>query len=249
MALPDPDRWTPRRERYTALTFRWFRYAITFGPRRCCWIPLGIRRLRLVLGGSIGGMQALDWTLHDPERVERAVIIGVTPVSAMGLALNHLQRQAIQNDPDWADGHYLPQRSAAARAGAGPADRHDQLQVRGTLRRAVRPQSQPQWRGSVGAGRPGWGPDWWRFDIAGYLDHQGDRFMDRFDANSYLAILRTMDTWDPLHGHFSAAEGFSRIRAGSALSASARIGSFRPTRCATLPIHCVRRASRPTTGR
>jgi homoserine O-acetyltransferase len=52
-----------------------------------------------------------------------------------------------------------------------------------------------------------------RFDIAGYLDHQGERFIDRFDANAYLAILRTMDTWDPWHGYASAAEAFSRIRA------------------------------------
>ena len=52
-----------------------------------------------------------------------------------------------------------------------------------------------------------------RFDIAGYLDHQGERFIQRFDANSYLAILRTMDTWDPLNGHASPAEAFGRIRA------------------------------------
>ena len=52
-----------------------------------------------------------------------------------------------------------------------------------------------------------------RFDIAGYLDHQGQRFLDRFDANAYLAILRTMDTWDPLHGISSPAEAFGVIRA------------------------------------
>jgi homoserine O-acetyltransferase len=52
-----------------------------------------------------------------------------------------------------------------------------------------------------------------RFDIAGYLDHQGDRFIERFDANSYLAILRAMDTWDPLRGYGSATEAFSRIQA------------------------------------
>ena len=71
---------------------------------------LGIRRLRLVLGSSIGGMQALDWAIYDSKRVERAVVIGVTPLSAMGLALNHLQRQAIMHDPAWALGRYLPQR-------------------------------------------------------------------------------------------------------------------------------------------
>ena len=71
---------------------------------------LGIRRLRLVLGGSIGGMQALDWSILFPERVKRGLIIGVAPLSAMGLAMSHLQRQAIQHDPEWAGGNYLPQR-------------------------------------------------------------------------------------------------------------------------------------------
>jgi homoserine O-acetyltransferase len=52
-----------------------------------------------------------------------------------------------------------------------------------------------------------------RFDVAGYLDHQGERFKDRFDANSYLAILRTMDTWDPLRGQATAKEVFGRISA------------------------------------
>src|SRR5580658_7223137 len=52
-----------------------------------------------------------------------------------------------------------------------------------------------------------------RYDIAGYLDLQGQRFIERFDANAYLAILRTMDTWDPLHGHASAAGAFGGIKA------------------------------------
>ena len=90
---------------------------------------LGIRRLRLVLGGSIGGMQALEWAIHDPERVERGPIIAVAPLSAMGLALNHLQRQAIQNDPDWDGGQLPAAEAAAARVGSGAPDRDAQLQV------------------------------------------------------------------------------------------------------------------------
>jgi len=135
---------------------------------------LGIRKLRLVLGGSIGGMQALDWTILNPDRVLRALIIGVAPLGAMGLALNHLQRQAILHDPDWAQGRYLPQ--CPPRRGLALARQIGMI-----------------------------------FDIAGYLDLQGQRFIDRFDANAYLAILRTMDTWDPLRGYSSATEAFGRI--------------------------------------
>jgi homoserine O-acetyltransferase len=174
---------------------------------------LGIRRLRLVLGGSIGGMQALEWAIHDPARVERALIIAVTPLSAMGLALNHLQRQAIQNDPDWAGGHYPPQRPP--RQGLGLARQIGMLSYKSAALFDERFARNPNRNGEDpwGLDEQGGGLIGGRFDIAGYLDHQGERFIDRFDANTYLAILRTMDTWDPLNGHASPQEAFGGIRA------------------------------------
>ena len=174
---------------------------------------LGIRRLRLVLGGSIGGMQALDWTIQQPGRVERAVIIGVTPISAMGLALNHLQRQAILQDPEWAGGRYLPQRPprsglALARQIAMISYKSAPLFDERYGRNPDRSGEDPWSLDGKGGGLTGG-----RFDIAGYLDMQGRRFIDRFDANAYLAILRTMDTWDPTRGYATPQEAFSRIRA------------------------------------
>ena len=174
---------------------------------------LGIRRLRLVLGGSIGGMQALDWAIYDPQRVERAVIIGATPLSAMGLALNHLQRQAILHDPEWKGGRYLPQRPP--RRGLALARQIGMLSYKSAElfderfgRNPNRNGEDPWGLDDLGGGLIGG-----RFDIAGYLDYQGERFNERFDANSYLAIMRTMDTWDPLRGGSSPAEAFGRIRA------------------------------------
>jgi len=174
---------------------------------------LGIRRLRLVLGGSIGGMQALDWAIHDPKRVERALVIGVAPLSAMGLALNHLQRQAILHDPEWLGGRYLPQRPprrglALARQAGMISYKSTELFDERNGRKPNRNGEDP-WRGNS----PGDGLVGGRFDIAGYLDYQGEQFIERFDANSYLAILRTMDTWDPQRGCASPAEAFGRIRA------------------------------------
>lgn len=174
---------------------------------------LGIQRLRLVLGGSIGGMQALEWTIHDPARVERAAIIAVAPLSAMGLALNHLQRQAIQNDADWDGGYYLPQRPprqglSLARQVGMLSYKSPQLFEERFSRNPNRNGENPWSLDDQGGGLIGG-----RFDIAGYLDHQGERFNQRFDANSYLAILRTMDTWDPVNGHASPEAAFSRIRA------------------------------------
>jgi homoserine O-acetyltransferase len=174
---------------------------------------LGIRRLRLVLGGSIGGMQALEWAIHDPERVERAAIIAVAPLSAMGLALNHLQRQAIQNDPDWDGGYYLTQRQPKQGLGLArqigmlsykSAELFEERFGRNPNRNGEDPWAQDNQGGGLVGGR---------FDIGGYLDHQGQRFIDRFDANAYLAILRTMDNWDPLRGGRASEEVFGRIRA------------------------------------
>ena len=174
---------------------------------------MGIRRLRLVLGGSIGAMQALDWAILNPERVARGLIIGATPVSAMGLALNHLQRQAILHDPEWAGGRYLPQRPP--RRGLALARQIGMLSYKSAALFNERYGRNPNRNGEDpwGLDDQGGGLIGGRFDIAGYLDHQGQRFIDRFDANSYLALLRTMDTWDPMRGFSSATEAFSRIRA------------------------------------
>ncbi|MGB6743479.1 MAG: homoserine O-acetyltransferase [Terracidiphilus sp.] len=175
---------------------------------------LGIRRLRLVLGGSIGGMQAIDWTIQHPERVQRALVIGVAPLGAMGLALNHLQRQAIQHDPEWQDGRYLPQRPprnglSLARQIAMISYKSAPLFEERFGRNPNQRLGEDPWDGEGSAS----GLIGGRFDIAGYLDHQGRRFIDRFDANAYLAILRAMDTWDPLRGYASPAEAYGRIRA------------------------------------
>lgn len=174
---------------------------------------LGIRRLRLVLGGSIGGMQALEWAIYDPERVKQALIIAVAPLTAMGLALNHLQRQAIQNDPDWDGGYYLPQKppkqglALARQIGMisyKSAGLLDERFARNPNRNGEDPWAHDDQGGGLVGGR---------FDIGGYLDHQGQRFIDRFDANAYLAILRTMDNWDPLRGGRAPQEAFGGIRA------------------------------------
>ncbi len=165
------------------------------------------------MGGSIGGMQALEWAMEYPERVERGLIIGVAPLSAMGLALNHLQRQAIQGDPAWEGGNYLPHKQpryglALARQIAmisyKSAPLFEERYGRNPNRNGEDPWSLDDHGGGLIGGR---------FDIAGYLDAQGRRFIERFDANAYLAILRTMDTWDPLRGRTSTPEAFGRIRA------------------------------------
>jgi homoserine O-acetyltransferase len=170
---------------------------------------LGIERLHTVVGGSIGGMQALSWAVDFPERVERCIAIGATPLSAMGLALNHLQRQAILNDPAWQNGHYaLDQQPIAGLALARgialcsykSSELFSERFARGPDRSGEVPQS------SLTA----------RYDIAGYLDYQGSIFTPRFDANSYLVLSKAMDTFDLADGKGGATSfeaALRRIRA------------------------------------
>jgi homoserine O-acetyltransferase len=117
------------------------------------------------------------------------------------------------HDPDWANGRYLPQ--CPPRHGLALARQIGMISYKSVplfeerFGRKPNRNGEDPWALDEGGG----GLIGGRFDIAGYLDHQGERFIDRFDANSYLAILRTMDTWDPLRGYASPEEVFGHIRA------------------------------------
>lgn len=167
---------------------------------------LAIERLHCVAGGSIGGMQALRWAVDFPDRVERCVAVGAAPLSAMGLALNHLQRQAIMNDPAWHDGRYEVDAQpigglALARGLAMCSYKSAELFDERFARRPDRSGEDP--RASLAG----------RYDIAGYLDYQGQTFVKRFDANSYLHISKAMDTFDLSRGYQSEEQALSRIGA------------------------------------
>lgn len=167
---------------------------------------LGVTRLHGVMGGSIGAMQSLAWAIDFPERVERCVAIGAAPLGAMGLALNHLQRQAICNDPAWRAGQYAEAEPpgkglALARAIAMCTYKSPALFAERFGRRPNRNGEQPL-RSLED-----------RFDVAGYLDYQGEIFTGRFDANTYLVLSKAMDTFDLGLGYASTLEALRRIQA------------------------------------
>ena len=166
---------------------------------------LAIPRTHAVVGASVGGMQALQWAVEFPSRVERCIAIGAAPLNAMGLALNHLQRQAIQLDPRWREGRYRDDPPidglALARAIAMCSYKSPQLFEERFGRKPNRNGEDP-FRSLHD-----------RFDIAGYLDHQGEKFNARFDANSYLVISKAMDTFDLGRGFSSEAAALALIRA------------------------------------
>ena len=155
---------------------------------------LGITRLYAVLGASIGGMQAMEWAIRFPERVERCIAIGATPLSSMGLALNHLQRQAILADPEKG----LRIARGIAMCSYKSAVLFDERHGRKPNRRGDRP-----WESKAG-----------KFDIGGYLEYQGEIFARRFDPQTYVAITRMMDLWDPARDDASTYE---RIQAQTSL--------------------------------
>jgi homoserine O-acetyltransferase len=164
---------------------------------------LGIDTLFCVIGGSMGGMQALQWAKSYPDRVFAAVpIASAARHSAQNLAFNEVGRQAIMADPDWCDGDYLrrgkrPERGlAVARMAA-----HITYLSEPALHRKFGRNLQDRRAVTYGFDA--------EFQVESYLRHQGVSFVERFDANSYLYITRAMDYFD-LAGEYDGrlAEAF-----------------------------------------
>ena len=142
---------------------------------------LGIDRLLTVSGGSMGGMQALEWAATHPDRVASAIPIATTARhSAQQIAFNEVGRQAIMADPDWNGGDYygsrLPGRGLAVARMVGHSTYMSDESMREKFGRKLRTPDQ--------------------FEVESYLKYRGYKFVDRFDANSYIYITRAMDTFD-----------------------------------------------------
>lgn len=155
---------------------------------------LGIRRIRLVLGGSMGGLQALEWALLDPERVQAVATIAASGRHSAWCAVwSEAQRMALASDPKYRDGHYPlkdPPRAglAAARAVAMVTYRSPQS-LASRFGRAS---------GAEVFGAQAHSPA--DLAVSGWLRHHGQRLVDRFDANSYRRLLDAMDTHDLARG-------------------------------------------------
>ncbi|MBM4155345.1 MAG: homoserine O-acetyltransferase [Lentisphaerae bacterium] len=151
---------------------------------------LGIRRLHAVIGGSLGGQQALEWALALPDRVANCVVLASAPrLSAQGLAFNAVGRHAILSDPNFRNGDYYGggPRPTEGLAAARMMAHITYLSEEGMHRKFGRRLKDPGKR-TVGFGV--------EFEVESYLDHQGKSFVERFDANSYLYITRAMDLYD-----------------------------------------------------
>ncbi|HZE90780.1 MAG TPA: homoserine O-acetyltransferase [Rhizobacter sp.] len=160
---------------------------------------LGIEQLAAVLGGSLGGMQALSWALRYPTRLRHCIAIATAPnLSAQNIAFNEVARRAIVTDPDFHGGHFyahhvLPKRGLRVARMIGHITYLSDDAMEAKFGRSL------QGRAELDA--PAYSTQNVEFEIESYLRHQGDKFSEYFDANTYLLITRALDYFDPAREH------------------------------------------------
>jgi homoserine O-acetyltransferase len=153
---------------------------------------LGIKQFAAIAGGSLGGMQALQWTLDFPDRVQHALVIAAAAkLTAQNIAFNDVARQAIITDPDFHGGDYhshnsVPRRGLRLARMLGHITYLSDHSMAEKFGRELR------------NGPLGFGFDV-EFEIESYLRYQGDKFADQFDANTYLLMTKALDYFDPAH--------------------------------------------------
>jgi homoserine O-acetyltransferase len=192
---------------------------------------LGIHQLAAVMGGSLGGMQALSWTLQHPDRVRHAVVVASAPnLTAENIAFNEVARRAIVTDPDFHEGHFyahgvIPKRGLRIARMVG----HITYLSDDVMNEKFGRQLRDAVVGSATGYR--YSTQDVEFQIESYLRYQGDKFSEYFDANTYLLITRALDYFDPARrfdGDLSKA--FADIRAKFLLVSFTTDWRFSPTR-------------------
>jgi homoserine O-acetyltransferase len=176
---------------------------------------LGIQQLAAVMGGSLGGMQALSWTLQYPERVKHAVVVASAPnLNAENIAFNEVARRAIVTDPDFHEGHFyehgvVPKRGLRIARMIGHITYLSDDVMNEKFGRELREAVTHNATGYK------YSTQEVEFQIESYLRYQGDKFSEYFDANTYLLITRALDYFDPARafgGDLSAALARARCQ-------------------------------------
>ncbi len=151
---------------------------------------LGIERFAAVIGGSLGAMQALQWTLSYPERIRHSIVVAAAArLTPQNIAFNEVARQAIMTDPDFHGGHYYDK-------GVVPTRGLRLARMIGHITYLSGEAMAEKFGRLLRRGAPGFDFDV-DFEIESYLRHQGDKFSTYFDANTYLRITKALDYFDP----------------------------------------------------
>ncbi len=154
---------------------------------------LGIDKLLAVVGGSMGGMQVLQWMVSYPDRIRAAIPIATTlKHTPQQIAFNEVGRQAVMADPNWKNGNYYgssnPARGLAVARMIGHITYMSDVSMMEKFGRKTRSDKEP-FKFSA------------EFEVEGYLRYRGDNFVKRFDANSYLYVTKAIDNFNSLNGH------------------------------------------------
>lgn len=161
----------------------------------------------IVAGGSMGGMQALEWGVNEADRVKACIIIASTSkLSAQSIAFNAIGRNAILSDPDFNNGNYYgkknqPERGLAIARMIGHVTYLCEDAMQDKFARRFQNKDKPDFDFNVD------------FQVESYLEHQGQIFVDRFDANSYLYITKAVDLYDTEQKHGPLKEAFKKTNA------------------------------------
>ncbi len=154
---------------------------------------LGITQLAAVLGGSLGGMQALSWSLRYPTRLRHCIAVATAPnLSAQNIAFNEVARRAIITDPDFHGGHFYAH-------GVVPKRGLRVARMIGHITYLSDDAMEAKFGRELKGEQPGYSTQDIEFEIESYLRYQGDKFSEYFDANTYLLITRALDYFDPAH--------------------------------------------------
>jgi homoserine O-acetyltransferase len=170
---------------------------------------LEIPHLHAIIGGSFGGMQATQWAIDYPDFVSNVVnLCSSLSFSAEAIGFNHVMRQAVINDPHFNNGDYYdgkkPDKGLAIARMLGMLTYRTDIQLNKAFGRATKAEGNLQ-------------GDY--FQVESYLSYQGQKFLARFDANSYLHLLRALDLYDPSIGYADLNTALSRIKAAYTLVA------------------------------
>ncbi|MEW5838998.1 MAG: homoserine O-acetyltransferase [Pseudomonadota bacterium] len=175
---------------------------------------LGIEQWAAIIGGSLGGMQVMQWAISHPKAMRHALIIAAAPkLSAQNIAFNEVARQSIFADPDFRDGHYL-EHGVAPRKGLMLA------RMLGHITYLSDDAMRAKFGRELRAGQINFGFDV-EFQVESYLRYQGASFVDRFDANTYLLMTKALDYFDP-----ASAFEHDLSRAFAATDAEFLVASF-----------------------
>ncbi len=201
-ASVDPETGRPYGMRFPVVTIR----DIVRAQRRLL-DDLGVRRLRTVIGGSIGGQQALEWAVEYPGFVEKVVPVAATgALGPQGLGMSEIGRRAIMADPNWRNGDYYGEEKGPE-TGLSIARMAGMMTYQSATVQWERFERNPASRPALYEEFGG------RFEVESYLHYQGRDLAGRFDANSYLYLTRAMDLYDVGAGYASHEEAYSRIEA------------------------------------